>query len=52
MLITMLIFVKNDEDEMLIGYCLICNSRINNNNDVRLQNSSMQRFGDLEVSLS
>ena len=41
MLIIMLIFVKNDEDETFIDYCLICNSRINDDNDVVLQNSNM-----------
>ena len=43
--------MKNDEDEMIIDYCLICNSRINDNDDVVLQNSNMQRFGNLEVIL-
>ena len=40
-LIVTLTFMQNDVDEMLRGCCLICNSRTNNNNDVRLQNSSM-----------
>ena len=40
-LIVTLIFMQNDEDEMLRGCCLVCNSRTNNNNVVRLQNSSM-----------
>ena len=39
--ITTLVFVKNDEDETFIDYCLVCNSKINNGNDVVLQNSNM-----------
>ena len=34
-------FVENDEDETFIEYCLVCNSRINVDNDVILQNISM-----------
>ena len=39
-LIAMLIFMKNDEDEMIIGYCLVYNSRTNDDNEVVLQNSN------------
>ena len=34
----MLIFVKNDEDEMIIDYCLVRNNKINEDNNVVLQN--------------
>ena len=46
MLIVMLILVKNDEDEMFIDCCLVCNSRVNDDNDAVLQNSNMQSFGN------
>ena len=37
----MLFFMQNDEDEMIIDYCLVCNRGINEDNDVVLQNSNM-----------
>ena len=43
----MLILVKNDEDEMYIDCCLVCNSRMNDDNDAVLHNIIMQRFGNL-----
>ena len=52
MLIVMLILVKNDEKGMFIDCYWVGNSRVNDANDVILQNSSMQGFSDLEASLS
>ena len=34
----MLIFMKNDEDKMIIDYCLVRNNKINEDNNVVLQN--------------
>ena len=34
-------FVKNDEDKTIIDYCLVHNSKINDDNDVVLQNNNM-----------
>ena len=51
MLIVMLVFVQNDEDEMFIGCCLMCNSRSNDSNDVSLQNSRVN-YCRVKVQLS
>ena len=40
-LIVMLVFVKKNEDETFIDYCLVCSSRINDDNDEILQISNM-----------
>ena len=34
-------FVKYDEDETILVYCLVHNSKIYNDNDVVLQNNNM-----------
>ena len=41
MLIAMLIFVKHDEDKMVIDCCLVCYSKNNDDIGVVLQNSNM-----------
>ena len=34
-------FVKYDEDKTILDYCLVYNSKINDNNHVVLQNNNM-----------